>query len=58
MRRKPGPLAEFTRGSSNNVPFWPGGFDVDVDTDADDEQLQADVLDGIDVGEYLTCPPG
>lgn len=56
MLRKPGPPTESTRGSSNNVPFWPGGFDADVVVDSG--ELQSEVLDGFDMGEYLTCPPG
>lgn len=31
LQRAPGPSDQATRGSANNVPFWPGGFDEPKD---------------------------
>ncbi len=54
LLRKPGPPDEFTRGCSNNYPFWPGGFDVDQPVVA--PETDSEILD--DASTYLTCPPG
>ena len=55
LLRKPGPPDEFTRGCSNNYPFWPGGFDVDQPAVAPETQ---DLGIPEDESTYLTCPPG
>jgi hypothetical protein len=55
LLRKPGPPDEFTRGCSNNYPFWPGGFDVDQPAVAPETH---DLAIPDEPSSYLTCPPG
>ena len=55
LQRKPGPPDESTRGCSNNYPFWPGGFDLEV-TEVCPEISNFEISD--DPSDYLHCPPG
>jgi len=62
LRRAPGPKEEL-RGSSSNVPFWPGGFDEDEDEDESQQgsliDYHVDVLRELDDrANFWTCPPG
>ncbi len=53
LRRRPGPPEEAARGSSNNYPFWPGGFDVDY------EKLSEENNTAVPTETHLlSTPPG
>lgn len=53
LRRKPGPPAEAARGSSNNYPFWPGGFDNDYENLSEKYVAEPSIETSL-----LSTPPG
>ena len=51
LQRAPGPPEESVRGTSTNLPYWPGGFDPQMI----DDQLDKEVL--LDFSNLLTKHP-
>ncbi|KZT41620.1 ATP-dependent RNA helicase [Sistotremastrum suecicum HHB10207 ss-3] len=54
LERAPGSSADFVRGKSGNIPFWPGGLDAPK---AKDLKLVLGEED-LDKGKLKTVPPG
>ncbi|CAG0924451.1 unnamed protein product, partial [Notodromas monacha] len=62
LQREPAPVKKNVRGSVNNLPFWPGGFDNDLNSFLDvalkTEESKGANLDTLEPGELDSVAPG